>query len=349
MAQDVSLPYNICVFISTLFLLEFATDKFISHAATLASVINVSELLIGLVTAGAEWEELAVVVSSLGQGRSSLALGNVIGASISNILGAFSLGLLCSRNIEFDRGSRIYSLLTLVLTTLVVPVVYYSSRVAWIVCGSVLIVGFVVYFVSVGVAVVKGVLAAPEDSDSDDDQDEDEDEDTERTALIGNPSPSPLRRSVTHHTLQLIFGIVALALSAYILSHAAANITTQLHMSDISFGVVILSIATTLPEKLISVVSGYRGHGQILVANCAGSNIFLLSLCCGIILISTGGELDRGTVTIGELTVLWVSTLTFTVTVWLRGRGAKAVGVVMILAYVAFIVLEYTIAHREGV
>ncbi|KAF5125690.1 putative antiporter CaxA [Metarhizium anisopliae] len=342
MAQDVSLPYNICVFISTLFLLEFATDKFISHAATLASVTNVSELLIGLVTAGAEWEE----------GRSSLALGNVIGASISNILGAFSLGLLCSRNIEFDRGSRIYSLLTLVLTTLVVPVVYYSSRVAWIVCGSVLIVGFVVYFVSVGVAVVKGVLAAPEDSDSDDDdedEDEDEDEDTERTALVGNPSPSPPRRSVAHHTLQLIFGIVALALSAYILSHSAANITTQLHISDISFGVVILSIATTLPEKLISVVSGYRGHGQILVANCAGSNIFLLSLCCGIILISTGGELDRGTVTIGELAVLWVSTLTFTVTVWLRGKGAKAIGVVMILAYVAFIVLEYTIAHRVGV
>lgn len=288
-----------------------------------------------------------MVVSSLGQGRSSLALGNVIGASISNILGAFSLGLLCSRNIEFDRGSRIYSLLTLVLTTLVVPVVYYSSRVVWIVCGSVLIAGFVVYFVSVGVAIVKGVLAAPEDSDSDDDQDEDED--TERTALIGNPSPSPPRRSVAHHTLQLIFGIVALALSAYILSHSAANITTRLHMSDISFGVVILSIATTLPEKLISVMSGYRGHGQILVANCAGSNIFLLSLCCGIILISTGGELDRGTVTIGELAVLWVSTLTFTVTVWLRGKGAKAVGVVMILAYVAFIALEYTIAHREGV
>ncbi|KAH0595821.1 hypothetical protein MHUMG1_06369 [Metarhizium humberi] len=261
MAQDVSLPYNICVFISTLFLLEFATDKFISHAAALASVINVSELLIGLVTAGGEWEELAVVVSSLGQGRSSLALGNVIGASISNILGAFSLGLLCSRNIEFDRGSRIYSLLTLVLTTLVVPVVYYSSRVVWIVCGSGLIVGFVVYFVSVGVAVVKGVLAAPEDSDSeDDDDDQDEDEDTERTALVGNPSPRPPRRSIAHHTLQLIFGIVALALSAYILSHAAANITTQLHMSDISFGVVILSIATTLPEKLISVYRRRAGQ-----------------------------------------------------------------------------------------
>ncbi|KAG8421396.1 hypothetical protein J3459_007539 [Metarhizium acridum] len=349
MAQDVSLPYNVCVFTSTLFLLEFATDKFISHAATLASLINVSELLIGLVTAGAEWEELAVVVSSLGQGRSSLALGNVIGASISNILGAFSLGLLCSREIEFDRGSRIYSLLTLVLTTLVIPVVYYSSRVTWIVCGSVLIVGFVVYFVSVGVAVVKGVLTAPEDSDSDDDNDEDEDEDTERTALIGNPSPNPPRRSVAHHTLQLVFGIVALALSAYILSHSAANITTQLHMSDISFGVVVLSIATTLPEKLISVVSGYRGHGQILVANCAGSNIFLLSLCCGIILISTGGELDRGTVTIGELAVLWVSTLAFTVTVWFRGKGAKAVGVVMILGYIAFIVLEYTITHRIDV
>ncbi|KHN99870.1 Sodium/calcium exchanger membrane region [Metarhizium album ARSEF 1941] len=347
MPQDTSIPYDISVFVSTLFLLEFATDKFISHTAKLASLINVSELLIGLVTAGAEWEELAVVVSSLGQGRSSLALGNVIGASISNILGAFSLGLLCSGDLEFDRGSRIYSLLTLVLTTLIIPVVYYSSRVSCIVCGSILIGGFVIYFVSIGVAVVKGVLISPEDSDSDsDDGDGDDDGDTERTALLNNPSPGPPRHAITHHALQLVFGIAALALSAYILAHSAASITTQLHISDISFGVVVLSIATTLPEKLISVVSGYRGRGQILVANCAGSNIFLLSLCCGIVLISTRGELDKGTVTIGELAVLWLSTLAFTVTVWFGGTGAKVIGVVMVLGYVAFIVLEYAVIHR---
>lgn len=117
-------------------------------------------------------------------------------------------------------------------------------------------------------------------------------------------------------------------------------------MSDISFGVVILSIATTLPEKLIAVMSGYRGHTGILVANCAGSNIFLLSLCCGIVLVSTQGELDRGNVTIWELAVLWMSTLAFALTVWFGSRAGKAIGVLMVMGYVAFIVLEFAVIHE---
>lgn len=61
MAQDTNLPYNISVFVSTLFVLEFATDKFISHTAKLASLIGVSEGLVALVTAGAEWEEVSSI------------------------------------------------------------------------------------------------------------------------------------------------------------------------------------------------------------------------------------------------------------------------------------------------
>lgn len=207
-------------------------------------------------------------------------------------------------------------------------------------CGIALIVSFIIYFAFVGIAIIRGVLTPPEDSDSDSESDED----TEQTGLLNNTSSSH-RRIITRHTLQLLIGVLGLTLSAYILAHSAANITTFLHISDISFGVVILSIATTLPEKLISIVSGYRGHTGILIANCAGSNIFLLSLCCGIILVSTRGELDGGNVTIWELVALWVSTLAFTMTVWFGGRVAKAFGGVMVVAYIAFIVLEFTVIH----
>ncbi|EHK20929.1 uncharacterized protein TRIVIDRAFT_202330 [Trichoderma virens Gv29-8] len=120
MAQADVVAFNIGAFVSTLFLLEFGADKFIAYTAVVAGRIGVSEVIIGLLTVGAEWEELAVVIASLAQGRSSLAIGNVIGAAISNILGVFSLGLLCyerGKTVEFDRSSRIYSLMTLVLTT----------------------------------------------------------------------------------------------------------------------------------------------------------------------------------------------------------------------------------------
>ncbi|KAJ7897479.1 hypothetical protein B0H13DRAFT_1884672, partial [Mycena leptocephala] len=116
-------------------------------------------------------------------------------------------------------------------------------------------------------------------------------------------------------------------------------------VSDVLFGVIILAIITTLPEKSIAVISGHRGHVGILVANTAGSNIFLLSLCLGIIMVDTSGKFNGGNVKIPELAVLWGSTHGFTLTVWFGGKFSRWIGAVMLLCYAAFIVLEFTAIH----
>ncbi|EHK21042.1 Ca2+ transporter [Trichoderma virens Gv29-8] len=354
MAQKGVIAFNIGAFISTLFLLEFGADKFIAHTAAIAGRIGVSEVVIGLLTAGAEWEELAVVVASLAQGRSSLAIGNVVGSAISNILGAFSLGLLCyekGQTVEFDRSSRIYSLMTLALTTLVTPIIYFSTRITWLVCGPLLVSAFGVYFLLVALAIGRGVLTAPEDSDdSDDDDDDDTSSVGSRTRLLADNSSTNARQRrhrhrLGYHGFYLSFGFLAICLAGYVISQAAINITDQLGISDVLFSVIIIAIATTLPEKFIAVMSGYRGHPGILVANCAGSNIFLLSLCCGIIMINTKGTLEGGNVTISELTVLWASTAAFTATVWFGARFSRWIGGAMVAGYIAFIVLEFTVIH----
>ncbi|PNP41011.1 hypothetical protein TGAMA5MH_06878 [Trichoderma gamsii] len=361
MAQANIIAFNIGAFISTLFLLESGADKFTAHAAALASRIGISEVTIGLVTAGAEWEELAVVVASLAQGRPSLAMGNVIGSAISNILGAFSLGLLCfeGEGIEFDRSARIYSLLTVVLTTLVVPVVYFPNGIVWLVCGPLLVLVFGMYFLFVAVAIGRGVLAAPQDSDSESDDDDDDEDDASSvgstTGLLADGSTLRARQRRNHHQLlyhgfYLVFGFLAICLAGYVLSQAAINTIDQLHTSDMLFGIVVLAIATTLPEKFIAVMSGRRGHPGILVANCAGSNIFLLTLCCGIIMMDADAEggLGRENVTMAELAVLWVSTALFAGTVWFGGRVSRWIGGGMVLGYVGFIVLEVAVVHKVG-
>lgn len=58
MADTDIVAYNIAAFVTALFLLEFGADKFIDHTAIVARRINVSETTIGLLTAGAEWEEV---------------------------------------------------------------------------------------------------------------------------------------------------------------------------------------------------------------------------------------------------------------------------------------------------
>jgi Ca2+/Na+ antiporter len=50
--------FNVATFISGLLLLEWGADKFVDHTAIVAKKINVSEAIVGLLTAGAEWEEV---------------------------------------------------------------------------------------------------------------------------------------------------------------------------------------------------------------------------------------------------------------------------------------------------
>ncbi|XP_014553585.1 hypothetical protein COCVIDRAFT_107319 [Bipolaris victoriae FI3] len=341
MANADVVTYNIAAFIATLFLLEFGADKFIDHTAVVARRTGISETVVGLLTAGGEWEELAVVIASLARNRGSLAIGNIVGSAVSNILGAFSLGLLFhdkQQPIVFDRSSRIYSLVLLVLTTFVTPITYFSKKIVWLVGGSILIAFFAIYIGSVGWAISKGALTAPEDSD-----DSSDDESSGEENTVG-----PSRRkhqSLRYHLFYLLLGFLAICLAGYVLSHAATTITDEFGISDVLFGVVILAIATTIPEKFVAVMSGHRGHAGILVANTAGSNIFLLALCSGIVMLGTSGKLEHGNVSIAELGVLWASTLAFTLTVWFGGRFCREIGWGMLIAYVAFIVLEFTVIH----
>jgi Ca2+/Na+ antiporter len=63
MAGSDGLLYDIAAFLAGLFLLEYGADKFIDHTAVVAKRLNVSPTLIGLLTCGAEWEEVRCTLS----------------------------------------------------------------------------------------------------------------------------------------------------------------------------------------------------------------------------------------------------------------------------------------------
>lgn len=217
---------------------------------------------------------------------------------------------------------------------------------------------FAVYLASIAYAIYRGVTIPVSDSDSESDDDSDSDSGigddnavaTETSALLhsANPSSPPVkrqRRSLIYHIAHLLIGLIALTLSGYILSHSASSIADLLNLSGTVFGVTILSFATTLPEKLVAVLSGARGHGSILVASTAGSNIFLLTLCLGVLAITatgTGASSDK--VIMFELVFAWASAALFLLTV-LFG-GGRVVGVGLVGAYVAFLILEFTVYRR---
>ncbi|KAG2171094.1 hypothetical protein VTO58DRAFT_111650 [Aureobasidium pullulans] len=363
MADAGMILYNVASFICALFVLEFGADKFVDHTAFVADRTGIPEAVIGLLTAGAEWEELAVVIACMLQNRPSLAIGNIVGSGISNILGAFSLGLIFRNQeelIAFDASAKTYTLILFLLTLLFTGLVQWGSPDQTRTIGVILIVVFVVYVASVAYLIVKGRLTAPEsdsDSESEGESIDSEDDEEEATSISRAQvnSTTPLleaqqelsivrqhKHSISYHVVSLVFGFLAIVLSSFVLSNAASTIADQTGLSDVLFGVVFLSIATTLPEKFVAVVSGSRNRTGILVANTVGSNIFLLSLCMGVLLVSTAGTVDNATINIAELGVLVGSTLFMALTVWFGARWSRVAGMVMLIGYLAFLILEFT-------
>lgn len=381
-----SIIYNIAAFICALIVLEFGADRFINHTAAFAKRTGIPEGLIALLTAGAEWEELAVVVFSIARGRNSLALGNVVGSAISNILGAFSLGLIFSSTVgddlSFDASSKRYTVLQLGITILAAISLGLKEYLNLLAAGIGLIVVFVLYIGSIFWAIRKGLVSGPELSESDNDSESASDSSEEinhrstsaeitsaygtfndqNRHLTHDPRSSTEAQPLAHddtalfsnshhhsskyHLYHLIVGFLMLLVSAYVLIHAATTLIDQLGLSDEVFGLVILSIATTLPEKLVATLSGLRGQTGIMVANTVGSNIFLLTLCLGIVWVSHSDGDSHAAIGVTELATLIASSAAMCIVVFTRDSIAKALGLGFLIAYFAFLSLEITVMRH---
>lgn len=331
-------------------------------------------------------------MAAISQHRSSLALGNVLGSSISNILGAFSLGLIFSPvDTVFDRSAKIYTSLLLALTSAFVLFLTFFRGLGRI-GGGLLVTTFIIYMISIAYFIYKGVVAPPEDDDDDDgddsdsdcdsdsDSDDDDDEDKhshsrsststlrdEEAALhevVGlvdnetalkptvhnisnntNVSHKP-RKSLLYHVVQLVLGFIALSLSGYILSHSISSIADAYSLSGNLLGITILSFATTLPEKLVAVFGGARSQSGIVVANTAGSNVFLITLCAGVLFLA--GDLDvlEGHLSAFEVIAVWASSALLWVIVMTGGKRWMGWGLLGL--YVGFIAVEFIVFGRDG-
>lgn len=362
-AED-TIVYPLFVFLLSLFTLERAADLFIASTARVARRLRVSETLVSLLTAGAEWEELVVVVvATFVLRRPRLALGTILGSCVANVLGAFSLGLLVLVQrrddggfVAFDASARRYTVVSLAVAT-AVSVLWGLGGLGGLhghLVGAVLVVVFAVYVAAVAWAIYRGVLDAPEDSDEESDgssaseasSDAREESHDERDQEAEGPTESDalLHRkgkrlsAILTDVVKLMVGFIALSMSGYVLSHASKSLATSLNISDSVFGATLLSLATTLPEKFIAVISGARGHPGIMVANTVGSNIFLLTLCLGVTILGSP-NLTRDSNYAHEMAWMWASSAFLTLVVMVGSH--RLIGAIMLLAYLAFLILEF--------
>ncbi|KAH9216837.1 hypothetical protein DL95DRAFT_334970 [Leptodontidium sp. 2 PMI_412] len=382
-----SLVFNSCAFIASLFLLQTGAVLFTTNTAIIARRCEVPETLIVLLTAGAEWEELAVVVASIVQQRPSLGLGNVVGSSISNVMGAFALGLLFNKNpIRFDLSAKIYSGVLFAVSTIFTLLAF--TGLLDLTGGIFFIVGFAIYVVSICSAIYDGILAPtleeptvevheemPLPTPSADHQELHisiypsvlECHPTEASPLLPtyssphSPSEPPRPTRTSYHALLVFVGLAALFIAAYTLSQSAASLASLFKISNTLIGITLVSISTTLPEKIIAVIDSWQSRTTIMTATTAGSNMFLLTLCIGIIFVSgsqgdadtdadSGSQPTPGTglltdnLVAFEVWTVWACSVLLMLVTWI---GAKRwLGALLFGLYISFVVVELTFFKR---
>lgn len=237
-----------------LILLVVGAELLVRGASRLAVAVGISPLVVGLtvVAYGTSSPELAVSVQSALGGQADLALGNVLGSNIFNVL--FILGvsalitpLLVSRQlIRRDVPLMIITALLLWLMTVDRSV----SRLDGLLLSAGA-VGYTVWTIAQGRRETKQAQ-----------QGEDAPE-------IGDGP-----RSLPGQLALIVVGLLMLAAGSNWLVDGAVAVAEYFGVSEMVIGLTIVSIGTSLPEAATSVMASLRGERDIAVGNVIGSNIF---------------------------------------------------------------------------
>lgn len=264
-----------------LVLLVVGADGLVKGAARLAASIGIPSLVIGLtvVAFGTSAPELAVSIRSALAGQSEMAIANVVGSNIFNVL--FILGLAAIITpLAISRQLIRQDVPLMVLASMLVFYMIRDGVLSRLDAGIlvVLLLAYTVFLFVQGKRTEASERAsgannsvAPSASDA-----ASTEQDDEVDALIRGTHPT------WQNLLWIIGGLACLVAGANLLVNSAVNIARAFAVSEAVIGLTIVAVGTSLPEVMTSIVASIKGQRDIAVGNVVGSNIFNLLAVLGV-------------------------------------------------------------------
>lgn len=268
---------NLFLLISGVFLLVAGGQALVHGAASLGKTLGLSPLIIGLtvVAFATSAPELAVSVGAALSGSPGVAVGNVVGSNIANIL--FVLGLTAV-------FSGLVVKVQLIKADIPVMIGFSVLALALALDGSfsaldgAILLGLLIIYVTVSIWYTRRQSAKGEE---------------DQLGVEGVLSDGPggrlaaklratVRRSTTVDVILVLGGAGLLVLGARFLVDSATAIALALGVSDLIIGLTVVAIGTSLPELATSVIAALRGERDMAVGNLVGSNIFNIGAVLGI-------------------------------------------------------------------
>lgn len=244
-----------------LLLLVYGADTLIRGAVRLAANFGVPTLVIGLtvVAFGTSAPELAVSVKSAFSGQVELAIANVVGSNIFNVLFILGLSALIVPLVVSRQLIR-QDVPIMIAVSLIAAAITLDGSIDRLE-GFCLVLGLITYTVFLFWQ-ARTKSHAPPDSDINE--------------IIEVPVP------VWRNLLVVIVGLALLVIGAHWLVQSAVKIAQAWGVSEAVIGLTIVAAGTSLPEVMTSVMAAIRGERDIAIGNIVGSNIFNILSVLGI-------------------------------------------------------------------
>jgi cation:H+ antiporter len=239
-----------------------SANALVGGASSLAKRFNISDLVIGLtiVSIGTSTPELAISVISAVKGNTDIAVGNVLGSNIANILlilgiSAIVYPLTVQKNTQYKEIPL--GLLAVVLIGFMGNDIFFDNADSNIISridGIVLLCFFIVFLYYIFQIA------------------------TNNEAEPGKIQQQPVWKSVS----LVVLGIAGLYFGGKYFVEGAIDVAHYFGMSDSLIGLTIVAIGTSLPELATSIVAAYKKNPDIAVGNVVGSNILNVFFILGI-------------------------------------------------------------------
>ncbi|MCA9189435.1 MAG: calcium/sodium antiporter [Pirellulaceae bacterium] len=255
--------------IGGLVFLVMGGESLVRGASQFAAAMRVSPLVIGLtvVAFATSAPELAVCLHSALDGNADIAIGNAVGSNIFNVL--FILGV----------------------SALVVPLVVSSQLIRWdvpLMVGASFLMFLLAWDGSIGrldgMILFSGVVLytwwCVRNGGA-------EVAEVQEEFARDIPQVRTRPRDFLVNVLWIAGGLVALGLGSNLLVHGAVATATYFGVSQLVIGLTVVSIGTSLPEVVTSVVAAFRGERDIAVGNVVGSNLFNILCVLGLSAIAS--------------------------------------------------------------
>lgn len=322
---------DLAMVILGLIILLAAGDFLVKGAVNLALRLGIPAFIVSLtvVAFGTSAPELLISVKAVLEDSPGIALGNVVGSNIANVLMVLGVPALFFGLQTADCDTK-RSFQQMIAATVLFIVVCFLGPITWM-HGLVLLAAmfWMLWDATSEARAHKRANNVAETPVSEADDDEEE--------VEGADPDLPWTKIL----LYLALGLIGLPFGADLLVDGAVNIARFMGMSETIIGLTLIAFGTSLPELAAVLAAAYRGHGDVALGNVFGSNMFNLLAIIGTAAL------------FGEMRVpdeilqfdIWMMTgvsLVIAPIVYMRLNIGRMLGAVLTVAYAVYVVALLT-------